>query len=117
VGGSLARTDVEVRLRSTLAAVLEIADSDITPESRLVDDLDADSLDLLELVVTLREQFGISVSDGEVKALLVELARFLPRDDTVLLSLASTDDEFAELTRRLTVGTVVDFVADRVQAE
>jgi acyl carrier protein len=97
-------------VRRIIATVLELDESDVKEESLFVEELDADSLDLLSLVVSLRDEFGISVSDGEVKELLVELARFLP--DTALTE-DSSDEDFAEATRRLTVGTVVDFVFDR----
>lgn len=107
------RADIFDRLRIQMAKNLEIDEEDIHEDSRLVDDLDADSLDLLELILALKGEFGIAVNDGEVKRLLTELARFLP---DVSGSGQLTDQELAEVSRRLTVQNVVEFIADRVGA-
>ncbi len=88
---------------------------DITLQSRLVDDLDADSLDLLELILALKGEFGISVSDGEVKQLLTELAQFLP-EKLSADGVALTDSQLAEVSRRLTVSSITDFIMQRVGA-
>lgn len=100
-------------LRQALAATLEVDPDVITEDSLLVDDLDADSLDLLELILTLRDRFSISVMDGEVKALLAELARFLP--DAWAENAEWSDDDYAEVTRQLRTRTIVEFVVDRAQ--
>ncbi|MHB8464118.1 MAG: phosphopantetheine-binding protein [Acidimicrobiales bacterium] len=111
---SVNRPEVLDRIQELISRALEIPKDDVTEASRFVDDFDADSLDLLELVIALQDEFGITVSDGEIKAMLVELARFLPGDSTI--SEDSSDEEFVEVTRRLTVGAIVDFVADRLTA-
>src|SRR5207237_661958 len=77
---SMANTDIIDTLRQRMADIFDIDAEDIQPSSRLVADLDADSIDLLELILGLKDEFGISVSDGEVKLLLKELARFLPAE-------------------------------------
>lgn len=100
------------RLQMQIAKNLEMETEEITPESRLVDDLDADSLDLLELILALKGEFGIEVNDGEVKQLLTELARFLPEGGTDEGRLS--DQQLAEVSRRLTVSSIVAFIADRV---
>jgi acyl carrier protein len=109
------RDQVFMRLRVHMAKHLELDADDIRLESRLVDDLDADSLDLLELILALKGEFGISVNDGEVKQLLTELAQFLPErltpDGTFL-----SDQQLAEVSRRLTVGNITDFIMQRVGA-
>lgn len=107
------RTAVLEQVQAVIAKTLEVDTDEVAETAQFVDDLDADSLDLLELVIGLKDVFGISVRDGEVKELLIELARFLP-DGTTTLSDTASDEEFAEVTRRLTVGTLVDFVMDRV---
>lgn len=108
------RTQIFDRLRVQMARHLEIDADEIEMSSLLVDDLDADSLDLLELILSLKGDFGISVNDGEVKQLLTELARFLP--ERVGNGAGLTDAQLAEVSRRLSVGNVVDFVAERVGA-
>ena len=108
------RTQIFQQLRTQMGKHLEVDPDSIELDSRLVDDLDADSLDLLELILDLKGEFGITVNDGEVKQLLVELARFLPADQTPAPGGATlTDQDLAEVSRRLTVGNVVDFIADR----
>lgn len=105
-------SEIFARLQSQIAENLEMEAEDISMESRLVDDLDADSLDLLELILALKGEFGIEVNDGEVKQLLTELARFLPEESGGGGQLS--DQELAEVSRRLTVSSIVAFIADRV---
>jgi len=108
------------RLRVQMAKNLEIDVAEIELESRLVDDFDADSLDLLELILALKGEFGIAVNDGEVKQLLTELARFIPDGVGSGGHVGSggqlSDQDLAEVSRRLSVANVVDFIADRVGA-
>ena len=107
------RTEVLTTLAGQMARVFEVNSEEITEDTFLVDDLDADSIDLLELVLGLKDQFAIAVEDGEVKELLSELARFLPEDGEALGG-DLTDEQLAEVTRRLQVRTIVDFVVDRL---
>ncbi|WP_020667193.1 phosphopantetheine-binding protein [Amycolatopsis nigrescens] len=111
---ALERGQIFERLRVQMAKHLEIDADTIELDSLLVDDLDADSLDLLELILSLKGEFGISVNDGEVKQLLTELARFLP--EKMGSDGGLSDSQLAEVSRRLSVGNVVDFIAERVGA-
>ena len=43
--------------------------ADITPEKSFVDDLDIDSLSMVEVVMAAEDKFGVSIPDGEVKNL------------------------------------------------
>lgn len=52
-----------------LAEQLGVKESDITPESEVVKDLGADSLDIVELMMALEDEYGTSVPDGEVENL------------------------------------------------
>jgi acyl carrier protein len=61
----LSREDVLVKVREHLSAELEIPESGIQESTRLRDDLDADSLDLYELVMELEDTYGISVPEEE----------------------------------------------------
>jgi acyl carrier protein len=61
----LSRADVLQKVREHLSAELEIPLEQITEETRLREDLDADSLDLYELVMELEDTYGISVSEEE----------------------------------------------------
>jgi acyl carrier protein len=61
----LSRADVLEKVREHLSAELEIPLDQIREETRLREDLDADSLDLYELVMELEDTYGISVSEEE----------------------------------------------------
>jgi acyl carrier protein len=54
------------RLTAILAEILVLNPEDIRPESRLVDDLDADSITFLELTYRIREDFGLQVPEAKV---------------------------------------------------
>ena len=47
--------------------VLQVDADKVTPEANFADDLDADSLDLVELVMMLEEKFNISVEESELE--------------------------------------------------
>ena len=53
----------------TLARQLEISPDSISGETRVVEDLGADSLDVVELVMTLEEGYNIIISNDDVGAL------------------------------------------------
>jgi acyl carrier protein len=61
----LSRADVLEKVREHLSAELEIPLEQISEGTRLREDLDADSLDLYELVMELEDTYGISVSEEE----------------------------------------------------
>jgi acyl carrier protein len=46
-----------------LVEQLRVEESQLTPEARLVEDLGADSLEIVEIIMALEEQFQISISD------------------------------------------------------
>ena len=55
------------KFKQCAVEVLQVDAAKVTPEARFADDLDADSLDLVELVMALEEQFGISVDEAELE--------------------------------------------------
>ena len=55
------------RFRACAVEVLSVPEEKVTPEARFGDDLDADSLDLVELVMALEEEFDISVPEEELE--------------------------------------------------
>jgi len=58
---------IEERVRKILAENLSVPEDDITTESRFQEDLDADSLDLVEAVLALEEEFGVSIPEQEME--------------------------------------------------
>jgi acyl carrier protein len=61
----LSRADVLQKVREHLSTELEVSLEQISESTRLREDLDADSLDLYELVMELEDTYGISVSEEE----------------------------------------------------
>jgi len=55
------------RFRKCAVEVLSVPEEKVVPEARFGDDLDADSLDLVELVMALEEEFGIEVPEEELE--------------------------------------------------
>jgi acyl carrier protein len=58
---------VLVRLQGLVAEQLGVEPDQVTREAEFIQDLNADSLDMVELVMSLEEEFGIEISDEEVE--------------------------------------------------
>jgi acyl carrier protein len=54
------------RFKKCAVEVLSVSEDQIVPEAKFGDDLDADSLDLVELVMALEEEFDVSVPEEEL---------------------------------------------------
>jgi acyl carrier protein len=59
--------DIEAKVKSVIAETLGVDMQEITPQSSFVNDLGADSLDTVELVMALEEQFGIEIPDEDAE--------------------------------------------------
>ena len=57
------------KVKSLIAEQLGISEEDITEESSLVNDLGADSLDIVQMLISLEKEFGIIFGDEEIKAI------------------------------------------------
>ncbi len=62
---SLDRDEVMTKVREHLSAELDVEPAKIDDSTRFKDDLDADSLDLYELVMELEDSYGIKVSEEQ----------------------------------------------------
>jgi acyl carrier protein len=63
----VSREDVLERIRSHLSDELGIDDAEIREDSRFKEDLEADSLDLVELVMELEDGYGIRIGESEAE--------------------------------------------------
>ncbi|HET9078652.1 MAG TPA: acyl carrier protein [Acidimicrobiales bacterium] len=60
-------TEAFDKFKKCAVEVLQVDADKVTPEASFADDLDADSLDLVELVMALEEQFDITVDESELE--------------------------------------------------
>jgi acyl carrier protein len=58
------------RLQAIVAEQLGVETDKITPDAEFIQDLNADSLDMVELVMSLEEEFGVEISDEEVEKII-----------------------------------------------
>jgi acyl carrier protein len=64
---ALSREEVSERVKSVLTEQLGADEGDLSEEASFQEDLDADSLDLVELIMELEDQFGIKISDEDAQ--------------------------------------------------
>jgi acyl carrier protein len=64
-----AREDVVETMKEVLASELNVDLEKVSVDARFKEDLDADSLELVEVVMALEERFGIEIQDDEVAGL------------------------------------------------
>jgi acyl carrier protein len=61
--------DVLAEVKEIIVDLLGIDESKIKPESRFREDLEADSLDIVELIMAMEDKFGSEISDEEAQKL------------------------------------------------
>jgi len=60
---------VEEKVKHIIVEQLGVDEDEVKPEASFVDDLGADSLDVVELVMALEEEFGLEISDEDAEKL------------------------------------------------
>ncbi len=58
---------VETRVKEIVCEQLGVSDDEVTPQASFIDDLGADSLDIVELVMALEEEYEIEISDEDAE--------------------------------------------------
>jgi acyl carrier protein len=69
VTGAMAKT-VEERVKEIIVEQLGVEEDDVTPTAKFIEDLGADSLDTVELVMALEENFDIQIPDEEAEKIV-----------------------------------------------
>lgn len=60
---------VEERVKSIIVEQLGVDAEEVTPEASFVEDLGADSLDTVELIMAFEEEFGVEISDQDAETI------------------------------------------------
>ena len=60
---------IEEEVRKIIINQLDISEEEVTPEASFTDDLGADSLDLVELVMAMEEKFDIDIPDEDAEGI------------------------------------------------
>ena len=66
----MADKPIDQRVKDIIVEQLGVKPDQVTPEAKFIEDLGADSLDTVELVMALEEEFGIEVPDEQAEKLL-----------------------------------------------
>src|SRR6187431_3247112 len=67
---SMPSPEMVERLKKIVAEQLGVDESKIVPSARFTDDLNADSLDLVEMIMSLEEEFSVEIPDEEAEKIL-----------------------------------------------
>jgi acyl carrier protein len=58
------------RVKKIIIEQLDVAEEDVVPTASFVDDLGADSLDQVELIMAMEEEFNVSISDEDAEKIV-----------------------------------------------
>jgi len=62
---------IEERVRSIIADQLGVSEDEVKPDSKFIEDLGADSLDIVELIMAMEEEFETEIPDEEAEKIRV----------------------------------------------
>lgn len=63
-------SSIDERVKSVIMETLGVSDSEVTPQASFVDDLGADSLDTVELIMSFEEEFDMEIPDEEAEHII-----------------------------------------------
>ena len=66
----MASAEMEARLKKIVAEQLNVDEALVVPSARFSDDLNADSLDLVEMIMSLEEEFNVEIPDEDAEKIL-----------------------------------------------
>ncbi|NBV41588.1 acyl carrier protein [bacterium] len=66
---ALSRDEVYQKVKSVIVEQLGVSEDEVTAEASFTDDLGADSLDMVELVMALEDDFGTEIADEDAEKL------------------------------------------------
>jgi acyl carrier protein len=62
--------DLVERIKKIICEQLDVAEEDVVPTASFVDDLGADSLDQVELIMAMEEEFNVSITDEDAEKIV-----------------------------------------------
>jgi acyl carrier protein len=65
----MSKEEIMAKLKPVIAEQLGVDESEVTDTASFTEDLNADSLDLVELIMSLEEKFGLQISDEDAEKL------------------------------------------------
>jgi acyl carrier protein len=103
-------TDLRSRMQELLVELLGVDPAEVRPSTRLKEDLEADELDLIELIMAIEDEFELEIPDEDVVG---SSAR--TKGGKWRLAVSSSGDLFAGDWKLRTVGDVEEYVRRRLQ--
>lgn len=62
--------DIEDKIRQIIAEQLDVNLKDVTDEKRFIEDLDADSLDTVEIIIAIEDEYNIEIDDDNAEKII-----------------------------------------------
>ena len=66
----MSEKSIDLKVKDIIVEKLSVNAEQVTPEAKFIEDLGADSLDIVELVMAFEEEFGVEVPDSDAEKLL-----------------------------------------------
>ena len=88
----MADKPIDQRVKDIIVEQLGVKPDQVTPEAKFIEDLGADSLDTVELIMALEEEFGIEVPDEQAEKLLTvgDVGKYIEEHQKVVATLVAS---------------------------